>query len=168
MTVIDRILTSTVPPWLLRTALEQLVFERELHRLSADSGFVAVLLDACKMKTVNCVFKEFAVALDFPEYFGFNSAAFDECLADLSWFSARGICIGIVAAEKLLGDEIDEIGWLLQLLEGACKEWSEPIDEGEPWDRAAVPFHVVFQTANGSSDSLRGYLAALPLLEELP
>ncbi|RCS43248.1 hypothetical protein DTL42_19015 [Bremerella cremea] len=168
MTEIDRILTSTEPSWLLRTAIERLVLERKLDRLRADLGFVAVLLDARMMKTVNGVFKEFATALQFPEYFGFNSAAFDECLTDLSWLNASGIYIGVVAAEELLRDESDEIGWLLQLLEGACKEWSEPIDEGGPWDRAAVPFHVVFHMANESSDSLPGQLAALPSLEQLP
>jgi hypothetical protein len=60
MTEIDRILTSREPPWLLRTAIERLVFERELDRLSADFGFVAPLVDARMMKTVNGVFKEFA------------------------------------------------------------------------------------------------------------
>ena len=168
MTQTGRILTSTEPPWLLRTAIERLELERQLDRLSTDLGFVAPLLDARMMRTVNGVFKEFAAALGFPEYFGFNSAAFDECLADLSWLSASGICIGVVAAEELLGDESDEVGWLLQLLEGACKEWSEPIDEGEAWDRAAVPFHVVFHKANESSDTLPGQLAALPSLEQLP
>ena len=167
MTRIVRILTSTEPPWLLRTAIERLDFEQELDQLSADFGFLTVLLDARMMKTVYGVFKEFANALHFPDYFGFNSAAFDECLADLSWHTARGICIGIVAAEELLGDENNEIGWLLQLLEAICKEWSVPIDDDGPWDRSPVPFHVVFQTAGGSSASLPAQLAALPSLEQL-
>lgn len=168
MTEIASTLTSTEPPWLLRTAIDRREIESELDRLSADFGFVTGLLDARKMKTLNGVFKEFAAALDFPDYFGFNSAAFDECLADLSWLNARGICITVVDAEELLGDESGEIEWLLELLDDVCKEWSIAVDEGEAWDRTAVPFHVLFHTASGSSGRLPSKLAALPSLEQLP
>ncbi|MAT38737.1 MAG: hypothetical protein CL946_03955 [Ectothiorhodospiraceae bacterium] len=131
------------------------------------------MLDARKMNTVNGVFKEFAAALDFPDYFGCNGDAFRDCLTDLSWIDLecafpRGVCIVVVAAETLLVDESSEIGWLLELLEDACKDWSVAIEVGEWWDRAAVPFHVLFHTASASSENLPTELATLPLPKQSP
>lgn len=161
-------MTSTVAPWLLRTAIDRTDLEQELDKLKRDSGFAICYLDASKMKTLNGVFAEFATTLEFPSYFGFNSAAFDECLNDLSWLKPNGICIVISVAEQLLTDESSEIGWLLQLLEEACKEWSEGVDKGEAWDRPPIPFHVLFHAANGSAELLPPEIAALPSMEQSP
>jgi hypothetical protein len=160
-------LTSIAPPWLLRTAIDRSVLERELDRLKVDSGFATCFLDGGKMKTLNGVFNEFATGLEFPDYFGFNSAAFDECLNDLSWLNANGICVVILVAGQLLIDESGEIGWMLQLLEDACREWSLAVEEGEAWDRSPIPFHVLFHAANGSAERMPLQLAALPSLEQL-
>lgn len=161
-------LKSIAPPWLLRTAVDRSVLERELGRLKVDSEFATCLLDGSRMKTLNGVFGEFATGLEFPDYFGFNSAAFDECLNDLSWLNANGICIVILDAGQLLTDESGEIAWLLQLLEDACREWSLAVEEGQAWDRLPIPFHILFHAVDGSAERLPPQIAALPSLEQLP
>jgi RNAse (barnase) inhibitor barstar len=165
MTAYLRILTSTESPWLLRTTIDPSEIESELNRLATNRKCATYLLDAREMKTVNGVFREFAAALGFPDYFGFNSAAFDECLADLSWLHVNGICLAVTKANCLLRDESYDISWLLQLLNRICEEWSLPIELGEPWDRSAIPFHIVFHIASDSSERLPPELAALPSLE---
>ena len=165
MTKSHTALTSVVPPWLHRTTIDRTVLGLELDKLKADKGFATCFIDASKMRTLNGVFAEFAVALKFPDYFGFNGAAFDECLNDLSWLNPNGICIVILVAEQLLADESNEIGWLLQLLDNSCKEWSMAVKEGEAWDRPPIPFHVLFQIVNGSAEQLPMAIAELPSME---
>ena len=38
-----------------------------------------------RMRSYDGLFDEFAAAMQFPWYFGYNGNAFDECIADLSW-----------------------------------------------------------------------------------
>ena len=166
MTARFGLLTSTKPPWLLRSALDLSELECELERLNAVSGFAVCMLDGRNMETVNGVLEEFARKLSFPEYFGFNSAAFDECLTDLSWLNAAGICLLVVAAEHVLQNEGKEIGWLLELLQNAAEEWGEAVEKGEAWDRPPVPFHVIFHTVDGPIEQLTREIAALPSLEQ--
>ena len=154
-------LTSIEPPWLLCTASELSELGRELDQLKA-AGFATCLLDGSRMRSLMGVFGEFAKGLEFPDYFGFNSAAFEECLCDLSWLAVKGVCVVVLNAEQLLVDEVSEIGWLLQLLEDVGKEWSEAIEVGEAWDRDAVAFHVVFHVAIGSAEQFQPQLAVLP------
>ncbi len=160
--------TSIAPPWMLRTSTERTVLERELDSLRTDCEFATCFLDGRKMKTLSGVFAEFASGLEFPDYFGFNGAAFDECLNDLSWLNPNGICIVILFAEQLLATESGEIGWLLQVLEDACKEWSVGVAEGKAWDRPPIPFHVLFHVVNGSAELLPRQIKALPAIVQPP
>jgi RNAse (barnase) inhibitor barstar len=42
-----------------------------------------------KQDLLGCI----ATKLKFPDYFGYNWDALDECLADLSWLQTREVCI---------------------------------------------------------------------------
>ena len=158
-------LHSIGSPYLLRTAIDRNELACEFERLKAASAFATCILSGCEMKTVSGVFKEFARGLAFPEYFGFNGAAFDECLNDLSWLDAAGICIGIANAARLLEDERSEIAWLLSALDDAGEEWSTRIEGDEAWQTEAIPFHVIFHVETGSTGHLPPEILALPSLE---
>jgi hypothetical protein len=139
------ILTQTSPPWLLVLPLET-PRAFELSWKLNESGHVSRTLRDKKMRTLQGMFDEFAAALQFPDYFGENWPALAECLTDLSWLPGSAYVLICVDSLELLADESpDQLAVLLRTLDHAASEWARPISQGEPWDRAAVPFHVLFQ-----------------------
>lgn len=114
-------------------------------RLAKDELAVRVLRGN-KMRSAPRLFDEFGAALQFPDYFGENWAAFEECVTDLSWLPAAGYVLLIVRSEEVLADEDDEtLDLLRRILVRASERWATPVAKGESWDRPARPFHVVLQ-----------------------
>lgn len=167
MTVNTATLISTAPPWLLRTCIELPILEIELNRLCTKHGFITCLLDGNKMTNLSDVVGEFAKILRFPDYFGHNINAFKDCLLDLSWIEFKGICITVAKANDLLTNQPHEVEWLVQFLNRICQEWSLAVEEGEAWDRPAIPFHVLFHVDNDFKECLSSEVATLPSLIEL-
>jgi Barstar (barnase inhibitor) len=100
-----------------------------------------------KMRGYQGLFDEFAAAWQFPWYFGENSSAFDECLADLSWLPApAGYALVFRCPAEVLADTDDGLTWLVGSLTRAAAAWATPIEMGEWWDRPAIPFHVILQS----------------------
>jgi hypothetical protein len=63
-----------------------------------------------------------AQALDFPQWFGGNWDALEDCLTDLSWSKAGGHVLLIEGAEGLPGDER---GTLVDILASAASSWAQ-------------------------------------------
>lgn len=110
-----------------------------------ESGLTARVVRGRKMRTLGGLFDEFAAALQFPLYFGENEDAFNECIAGLESLPAgEGYVVTITDPDQILADAGGEmLGWLARSLESAAKEWAQPVELGEWWDRPAIPFHVV-------------------------
>lgn len=96
-----------------------------------------------RMGTKAEVMNEFAAALQFPEYFGHNWDALDECLSDLEWLPAAGYVLEIQRAGITLIADDGEFHNMLSLFDSIGREWSQPIEVGEYWDRPSRPFHVL-------------------------
>ncbi len=112
------------------------------------------------MRTVSRLFDEFAAALQFPSYFGENRDAFDECVADLEGLpEGEGYVIVVLQPNQLLADgRGDDLNWFVQSLTSAAQQWSSAIEQGEWWDRPAVPFHIVLAgSAEHVSDALQAW-----------
>ena len=95
---------------------------------------------------------EFARALDFPDYFGHNLDALEECLADLEWLPAKGYTLLITDAAKVLPDDEEEYETFLEILRDAGEAWGN--GQAGMGARRATPFHVLFavserEKANG-------------------
>ncbi|GAA1482194.1 hypothetical protein GCM10009624_26340 [Gordonia sinesedis] len=82
------------------------------HQLPA--GFVARVVDGARMRTLSELYREFAHAWRFPEYFGNNKDAFDECMRDLEDFARdaddptpAGFVTVVTEAQDLLTDAPD-------------------------------------------------------------
>lgn len=135
-----------------RSALEFEV-EQARERLDAlaerceENGVVVGRLEGACMRLVSGVMEAFAKEFSFPDYFGKNWGALDECLAEMDWkLPAAGILVIIYEAEEVLADDHpDSLGTLAKLLRKAGLEYAAPIDQGQPWDRPAIPFHVILQ-----------------------
>lgn len=111
----------------------------------AESGLAVRIVRGRKMRSVPELFNEFAAALQFPLYFGENKDAFDECISELDGVpTGVGYVVLITEPDQVLADdEANELEWLVQSLTAATREWAQPVDRGEWWDRPAMPFHVV-------------------------
>ena len=72
-----------------------------------------------------------AKALDFPDWFGNNWDALEDCLGDLSWRNASGHVIVFARHEKL---PKDDLGVLIDVLKSSAEFWAE----------RGAPFFAVF------------------------
>ncbi|MGI9104312.1 MAG: barstar family protein [Terriglobales bacterium] len=113
-----------------------------------------------KMRRVSDLYDEFAAALQFPEYFGENWDALEDCLTDLEWLPATGYVLFVSNALDVLGDEPDkQFEIFISVMFTVCEEWA----------RATIPkpFHVLFQCEEGDIKSLRNraqtMLASAPI-----
>jgi len=137
-------LTLAVPPWLLWVSPKAGVtnWAWALQRALPDA--IVRVLRGKKMTTVTGLYNESAAALQFPDYFGENWAAFDECLHDLEWLPGKAHVLIVADAHSLLVEAYTEgLATLLEIITSVCEERNAPV-EGE-WARPAIPFHVVFQ-----------------------
>ncbi len=137
-------------PWVSMT------FEPIAHQ-NIPEGFLLLELNARNMTTLEGMYKEFAWVFQFPDYFGKNLNALDECLTDLEWLPADGYLVIVKNAEFLLKNESDEILLgLLSTLNDVGREWAVSVNQGEAWDRDSLPFHTVLELdENVSSDFIK-------------
>ncbi|MFF4830282.1 barstar family protein [Streptomyces sp. NPDC001315] len=83
-------------------------------------------LDGAQMTSQAELFQEFKAKLQFPEYFGENWNALDECLADLDWLDRLGYLLVIESGNSVLCDEGKEVRQMFdKLLSDISEEWSD-------------------------------------------
>ncbi len=104
------------------------------------AGFALRMINGKKCGTPSDVFTEFARALQFPDYFGHNWDALEECLADLEWLPAKGYGLLISDAQCVIPDDEEEYETLLEVLNDAGEAWSK----GQTGEGRRAPFHVLF------------------------
>jgi hypothetical protein len=105
------------------------------------------------MTNERALFDEISAALQFPAYFGSNSAALDECWSDLSWLplTGRGIVVVIRHPEDILIEEDqDAIAWFVRRIRYVQQDWIQTSDAGEGRHRPSKPFHFLMQASPGT------------------
>lgn len=75
-----------------------------------------------------------AEEMNFPDYFGRNWDALEECLNDLEWIPASGYVLFIRDSGSAWGKSPYSLGMLISIWLAAAKNWSE----------LGVPFHLIF------------------------
>ncbi len=71
-----------------------------------------------------------AKALAFPEWFGGNWDALEDCLSDLSWHAAPGYVLLLEHAKHFGAGHKQEFVTATEVLEGAAQYWQE---QGKPF-----------------------------------
>ncbi len=148
---------STIePPYLLAvTGTDEEVHECVARSLVADSGGVVRFLDGKKMCDWPSTYKELAIQLKFPAYFGENISALSECLEDLEWLPANAYVLVIDNARSVLKYEKDiDIIVFFKLFDRICHEWAIGTLPGASWERKPTPFHVVLHDKPSRLDKL--------------
>jgi RNAse (barnase) inhibitor barstar len=104
-----------------------------------------------KSKTINDFNNEIAAALQFPYYFGENSAALNDCITDMEWLKGNAYLLMFQNAEDFLCNVSDEqFHNLVELLIATREEWLTP-NKYIPRERQPTPFHLLFQCDNENS-----------------
>jgi hypothetical protein len=101
--------------------------------LPATGRFVVARLDGTRMTDAEHAFHEFADALLFPGYFGWNWAALSDCVRDLRWLPADGYLIVVDNGPQLLPDSPEDRRTLFRVLSRAVQHWASPL--GQPGGR---------------------------------
>jgi hypothetical protein len=78
---------------------------------------------------------QFASALAFPQWFGRNWDALEDCLGDLAWRAGDGHVLLIEGFENLRARRPDDFGVLLDILASSAQYWHE---RGRPFFVAFV------------------------------
>lgn len=95
-----------------------------------------------KCSDVDGLFNEFAINLQFPNYFGENWAAFDECINDLEWLDGDGYIIVISNIDEVLASSSQDLNVFKDILLSAIQEWVNG-REHDSFPTPPTPFHVV-------------------------
>jgi hypothetical protein len=111
----------------------------------SSAGLLVRSVRGGKSRTVERMFDEVSAAWQFPDYFGENWPALNECIAEMDWLDpGRGIVFVVREPELFLVDEpAGDLADVVDVLIGAHDDYRQAIARGAWWDRAPVPFHVV-------------------------
>ncbi len=132
-------LQSTKAPWTSLLVLK--AGQRAESLIKTPEGFVSRVLRGSKCRTAAGLFSEFARALGFPDYFGHNWDALEECLADLEWLPAKGYALLLTDAEQVLSEDEDDYETFLEVMSDAGEAWGS--GRGGMETKRATPFHVL-------------------------
>ncbi len=150
-------LQAAKAPW---SALLPLKSHHTLTSLiHSPDGFACKVLQGKKCGTPAGLFDEFARVLSFPDYFGHNWDALEECLMDLEWLPAKGYVLVLTDAEHVLPSDEEEYETLLEILSDTGEHWADPTD-----GRRAVPFHALFAVSERNKHKRKHW--DLPEVEE--
>jgi RNAse (barnase) inhibitor barstar len=98
-----------------------------------ERGIVSAVVDAPGATTASLL-QAVSAALRFPDYFGENWDALDDCLKDMAWLPAAGCVLFVYQARCLWQQNGEDAARLLEAWLVAAEFWAEK----------SVPLHLVF------------------------
>lgn len=115
--------------------------ESSVHFLDSNDSFfddvagdpTYLKLSLININSKEALLKSVGDALGFPDYFGLNWDALDECLMDLSWLDNRKIVLVLLDSKFAWSDIPLEMG-------GLTESW---LNAASHWSKEKVPFHLV-------------------------
>ena len=107
-----------------------------VYRAGSDAALLEATrgtpLDVVPIELSSDVFGVLAKSLDFPEWFGRNWDALEDCLSDLSWRKAGGTVLVLRNCEAL---DQDRLGILIDVLASSAEFWA---GRGKPFFAAFI------------------------------
>jgi RNAse (barnase) inhibitor barstar len=117
----------------------------------APNGGVVRVVRGLKCANYESLHTEVAAALQFPNYYGENWDAMDECITDLEWAPASWYLVHVSTVEAVLPAEPRDFRVFLRILASAHDAWHHPEATGQSIAPARTPFHTVL---SGSPEGL--------------
>ena len=103
---------------------------------------IVIMIDGQNCNNKQKLFIEFANKMSFPDYFGYNWDAFDECLNDLEWLDGEQYVLFIRDFNLIFENDEKNLRIFLNILVSAVEEWKEGRDYGAHQTQP-TPFHIV-------------------------
>ncbi|MCK1995535.1 barstar family protein [Peribacillus muralis] len=115
----------------------------------SDSKKFVVMIEGQYCHNKKGLFREFARKLHFPDYFGHNWDAFNECINDLEWLDADQYVLFIKDFHLILENDEENVEIFLSILDYTVKEWKMGRDYGA-LQTPPTPFHIVIYSDKAS------------------
>ena len=88
-------------------------------------GYTMLFLDGTKITTKNELFSELARVMKFPNYFGHNWDALEECLCDLEWMPARGYIVFFYSPRYFADNSKSDFQFFIEIFLSISKYWAD-------------------------------------------
>ena len=134
-------LSFNEPPIIFMNALEadDLVFS--LQCKSKDG--VIRTIRGHKCATAADLHNEVAAVLQFPDYYGENWDAMDECITDLEWLPGSWYLINLCRVQSVLPDDERNFKIFMSILLDAGRTWANPSYRGMSSEHPSKPFNII-------------------------
>ena len=80
-------------------------------------------LDGTELKSKEELLRKLSQAMKFPDYFGSNWDALEECLNDLEWLPAKGYIIRFKNADNFIKSCPSDFETFTQIIESVSRSW---------------------------------------------
>jgi RNAse (barnase) inhibitor barstar len=94
-----------------------------LLRIAGDSAFRVFAIDALQATSKQELLRAFADSFGFPDYFGYNWDALEECIRDLAWLPRCNFLLVFQNADSLLDLGAKDFAILTAILGEATSTW---------------------------------------------
>jgi RNAse (barnase) inhibitor barstar len=101
----------------------------ELTRICKKKGFAFFHIEGQKIEGKEQFLNAVSVAMHFPDYFGNNWDAFEDCLTDLDWIDAKGYVIYFDHTDGFASHHESQLETVAELFQDAVTYWN---GEGKP------------------------------------
>jgi RNAse (barnase) inhibitor barstar len=122
--------------------LEGEISTEELSKVAKQHGIAFFLIDGRKINNKEQFLRNSAQAMNFPDYFGANWDAFEDCLTDMSWHETDGFVVLYDNVDTFAQNSPDQFKVALEIFR----------DIIEFWRNQEKPFFVVVR---GHGEQLR-------------
>lgn len=99
-----------------------------------EQGIVSATVEAAQISSKEELLVAIAKALRFPDYFGGNWDALNDCLRDMKWLPSAGCVLFLLGADNLWRSNSQQAGQLIE-------SW---LLAAEFWSQQSIPLHLVF------------------------
>lgn len=126
------------------------VAEMAMKAAGNGSDDSVIVLEGEQCKSVASLLKEFNEKFFFPDYFGFNFDALDECLNDLEWLEAEKYVVIIRDIDVVLSEDPGAFNDFIRIMENTVNEWNQGRQYGAQYNHP-TPFDVIFHCEDNLS-----------------
>ena len=129
------------------------LYEATCENFKDHSKKFVAIIEGKKCRNEKKLFQELANKLSFPNYFGNNWDALNECFNDLEWLDCEQYVLFINDLDAMFKNKQENLKIFLDILVGTTIEWNEG-REYDHFTAAPLPFHIVFYSESKASHDL--------------